>query len=163
VRGGRDFRVSAGSSRAWVLLRSFGERTRFRNQTLLENPMANVTFSSPSLSKDVTLPTVGDPATLLALAKANKIPIPFDCQDGECASCLVEVEVLSPSTQPFNLTAKEKEILKQLGKTTKTDVKDAEAHNKAPHFRLACQYVIHDEKILVKFVGDETMPVQKRK
>jgi ferredoxin len=125
--------------------------------------MANVTFSSPSLSRDVTFSTpAGDPATLLALAKANKIPIPFDCQDGECASCVVEISVVGKTTTPFNLTAKEKEILKQLGKPIKTDVKEAEAHNTPPHFRLACQYVILDDEILVKFVGDETMPQQKR-
>jgi ferredoxin len=45
-----------------------------------------------------------DPGTLLALAKANKIPIPFDCQVGECASCVVEVQVLGESSQPFSLT-----------------------------------------------------------
>lgn len=126
--------------------------------------MANVTFSSPSLSHPVTVSTAArDPGTLLALAKANKIPIPFDCQDGECASCLVEVEVLNEATHAFNLTAKEKEILKQLGKPIKGDVKSAEAHNRAPHFRLACQYVIHDEDIIVSFAGDETLPVQQRK
>ncbi len=39
--------------------------------------MANVTFSSPSLSRDVTVYAVaGDRGTLLSLAKANKIPIP---------------------------------------------------------------------------------------
>ncbi|WP_294538662.1 2Fe-2S iron-sulfur cluster-binding protein [uncultured Rhodoblastus sp.] len=126
--------------------------------------MANVTFSSPSLPHDETVSTAArDPGTLLALAKSHKIPIPFDCQDGECASCLVEIEVLDFSTQSFALTDKEKEILKQLGKKTKTDIKIAEARNIAPHFRLACQYVIHDEDIVVKFVGDETLPVRKRK
>ena len=125
--------------------------------------MANVTFSSPSLSRDVTVATPApDPGTLLALAKANKIPIPFDCQDGECASCVVEVQVFGETSQPFSLTAKEKEILKQLGKATKADVKEAEAHNKAPHFRLACQYVIHGDELMVKFTGDKTMPIQKR-
>ena len=126
--------------------------------------MANVTFSSPSLSHAVTVSTAaGDPGTLLALAKANKIPIPFDCQDGECASCLVEVEVLHESKHAFSLTDKEKEILKQLGKRIKADVKSAEAHDKEPHFRLACQYMIDDDDILVNFAGDETMPVQQRK
>jgi ferredoxin len=126
--------------------------------------MNNVTFSSPSLSHDVTVSThAGDPGTLLALAKTNRIPIPFDCQDGECASCLVEVEVLNESTHEFNLTDKETEILKQLGKSIKKDVKSAETHHRAPHFRLACQYVIHDEDIIVKFAGDDTMPVQQRK
>jgi ferredoxin len=153
-----------GSTGARVLLLLGGRKRMIAYRPFWRIPMANVTFSSPSLSRDVTISTAaGEPGTLLALAKANKIPIPFDCQDGECASCLVQVDVLSESTQAFTLTHKEKEVLKQLGKTTKADVKDAEAHDKPPHFRLACQYVIHDEQILVKFAGDETMPVQQRK
>ena len=37
--------------------------------------MANITFSSPSMARDVTIYAVaGDRGTILALAKANKIP-----------------------------------------------------------------------------------------
>ena len=60
--------------------------------------MANVTFSSPVMAKDITVYAVaGDRGTILALAKEHKVPIPFDCQDGECGSCLVKVTHLSPS------------------------------------------------------------------
>ena len=38
----------------------------------------------------------GDRGTILAVAKEHKIPIPFDCQDGECGSCLVEVSHFNP-------------------------------------------------------------------
>ncbi len=126
--------------------------------------MANVTFSSPSLSRDVTVYAVaGDCGTLLSLAKENKIPIPFDCQDGECGSCLVEVSVLSRKPHAIMLTDKEKEMLKQLGKISKAEVVDAEVNDMPPHFRLACQYIIRDEDILVKFSGDETVPVKQQK
>jgi ferredoxin len=55
--------------------------------------MSNVTFSSPVMARDTTVYAVaGDRGTILAVAKAHKIPIPFDCQDGECGSCLVEVK-----------------------------------------------------------------------
>ena len=58
--------------------------------------MANVTFTSPLMPRDVTVYAVaGERGTLLALAKAHNIPIPFDCQDGECGSCLVQVTHLS--------------------------------------------------------------------
>ena len=86
--------------------------------------MANITFTSPSLSRDVTVYAVaGDRGTILAVAKANKIPIPFDCQDGECGSCLVEVKILS-GKRPYGvaLTEKEKEALRQLGKITKEEI-----------------------------------------
>jgi ferredoxin len=126
--------------------------------------MADVTFSSPSLSRDVTVYAVaGDRGTLLALAKDNKIPIPFDCQDGECGSCLVEITVLSNKPHGIMLTDKEKEMLKQLGKISKTEVQNAEVNDMPPHFRLACQCILRDEDILVKFVGDETLPVKQQK
>jgi ferredoxin len=60
--------------------------------------VTNVTFSSSSIARDVTVYAVaGDRGTILSVAKAHKIPIPFDCQDGECGSCLVEGR---PSTRP---------------------------------------------------------------
>jgi ferredoxin len=126
--------------------------------------MANVTFSSPSLSRDVTVYAVaGDRGTLLSLAKANKIPIPFDCQDGECGSCVVEVSILSKAPHAIALTDKEKEMLKQLGKISKAEVQNAEVNDMPPHSRLACQYIIRDEDILVKFTGDETVPVKQHR
>ncbi|MDI9848202.1 2Fe-2S iron-sulfur cluster-binding protein [Rhodoblastus sp. 17X3] len=124
--------------------------------------MANITFSSPSLSRDVTVYAVaGDRGTILAVAKANKIPIPFDCQDGECGSCLVEVQILSQK-RPYGvaLTEKEKEALRQLGKITKDEIKEAEVNDIPPLHRLACQCFVRNEDILVKFAGDETIPAQ---
>jgi rubrerythrin len=46
--------------------------------------MANVTYSSEVMPRDITVYAVaGDRGNLLALAKAHRIPIPFDCQDAE--------------------------------------------------------------------------------
>jgi ferredoxin len=100
----------------------------------------------------------GARGTLLALAKEHKVPIPYDCQDSECGSCLVEVSILSKTTHAISLTEKEKEVLKQLGKISKTEVVNAEVNDMPPHYRLACQYIIRDEDIAVKFEGDETVP-----
>ena len=70
--------------------------------------MSNVTFSSPSMARDVTVYAVaGDRGTVLAVAKSHKIPIPFDCQDGECGSCLVEVKHLDP-TRKYAIALTEK-------------------------------------------------------
>jgi len=122
--------------------------------------VANVTFSSPKMAKDITVYAIaGDRGTILAVAKENKIPIPFDCQDGECGSCLVEIEHLHSSVRyGIALTEKEKEMLKQLGKITKDEIVDAEVNDMPPHYRLACQCFVRDEDILVTFAGDETMP-----
>ena len=125
--------------------------------------MANITFSSPVMAKDVTVYAIaGHRGTILAVAKANKIPIPFDCQDGECGSCLVEVENLTPERKHgIALTEKEKELLRQLGKITREEIVDAEVNDMPPRYRLACQYFVRDEDILVTFEGDETLPKQR--
>ena len=125
--------------------------------------MANITFSSPVMAKDVTVYAIaGHRGTILAVAKANKIPIPFDCQDGECGSCLVEVKNMTPERKHgIALTEKEKELLRQLGKITREEIVDAEVNDMPPRYRLACQYFVRDEDILVTFEGDETLPKQR--
>jgi rubrerythrin/ferredoxin len=124
--------------------------------------MANVTFSSPVMPRDVTVYAVaGDRGTLLGLAKSHHIPIPFDCQDGECGSCLVEVKHLAGHVRSgVAMTEKEKELLKQLGKITKEEIMDAEVNDMPPKHRLACQCFVRHEDISVSFDGDETLPVK---
>ena len=117
--------------------------------------MPNVTFSSPRLHKDVTVYAVaGDRGTVLALAQKNNIPIPFDCQNGECASCLIEVVPLSDKTMGMDLTEKEKTVLKSLGKITPEEIARAENDDIPPRFRLACQMIVRDQDILVRFSGE---------
>jgi ferredoxin len=124
--------------------------------------MANVTFTSPALPRDVTVYAVaGDRGTLLGLAKAHNIPIPFDCQDGECGSCLVEVKHMAAHVRSgVAMTEKEKEMLKQLGKITREEIMDAEVNDMPPKHRLACQCFVRNEDISVAFEGDETLPVK---
>lgn len=114
------------------------------------------------MAKDVTVYAVaGDRGTILAVAKAHKIPIPFDCQDGECSSCLVKVTHLSPHARHgISLTEKEKEVLRQLGKISREEVRDAEVNDMPPHYRLACQCFVRNEDILVTFEGDDTLPAK---
>ena len=83
--------------------------------------MATVTFSGITLTKDITVYGVaGDRGTLLALAKKNNIPIPCQCQDGECGSCLVKITYLDNKTPlAIDLTEKEKLTLSVNGKLTR--------------------------------------------
>jgi len=115
------------------------------------------------MAKDVTVYAVaGDRGTILAVAKSHKIPIPFDCQDGECGSCLVQVEHFNPHAKyAVALTEKEKEVLKQLGKITKDEIENAEVNDMPPRYRLACQCFVRNEDILVSFEGDKTLPAQR--
>ncbi len=118
--------------------------------------MANVTFTSPIMKKDVTVYAVaGDRRNILYLAKKHKIPIPFECEDGECGSCLVEVTPLG--AKPFmavDLTEKEKATLLANGKISKAQIADAEVKDIPPPYRLECQYIVRDEDILVRFSGE---------
>ena len=115
--------------------------------------MANVTFSSPRMKKDVTVyATAGDAHTLLAVAKNHRIPIDFECQNGECGSCAVQVTVLSGKT-PLGamLTEKEKTALTLAGRITKEQIAEAELRDIPPPWRLACQFIVRHEDVLVKF------------
>ena len=115
--------------------------------------MANVTFSSPRMKKDLTVYAVaGDTRTLLAVAKANNIPLDFECENGECGSCQLKVPVLSDKTpNGVELTEKEKTVLRFAGKITQQQIDDAETKDLPPPWRLACQFVVRSEDILVEF------------
>lgn len=117
--------------------------------------MANITFSSPVMHKDVTVYAVaGDTKTLLALAEKHGVKIPFECRDGECGSCLVEVEYTGNNPPiAIALTEKEKATLKSLGKLSAKEQAEAEVNDRAPHYRLACQFIARDEDVTVRFTG----------
>lgn len=118
--------------------------------------MANITFSSPLLHGSRTVYAVaGDTKTILVVAEENHIPIPFDCRDGNCASCLIEVTYADPSEKmAINLTEKEKLKLKELGKLTAQELEDAEVRDMPPRYRLACQFIARDEDVTISFTGE---------
>jgi len=117
--------------------------------------MAIVTFSSPLMHKDKAVYAIaGDTKTALALAEENRIPIPFECRDGNCASCLIEVTYDDPSVKKaIMLTDKEKTTLKDLGKITDAEIEDAEVRDMPPRYRLACQFIARDEDVTISFSG----------
>ena len=117
--------------------------------------MANITFSSPIMHEDLTVYAVaGDTKTILAVAEEHKVPIPFECKDGNCASCLIEVTYKDPSMRKgIDLTEKEKAKLKELGKITAQELEDAEVLDLPPRYRLACQFIARDEDVTVAFTG----------
>ncbi len=127
--------------------------------------MANVTFSGPTLAKNITVYAVaGDNGTLLALAKKNEIAIPFQCQDGECGSCLIKVTYLGDNKpKAIALTEREKLTLSVNGKLNKNLLSDAEVNDAPPPYRLACQYIVRDEDILVEFSGEAGVEIDLRR
>jgi ferredoxin len=113
--------------------------------------MANITFTSPAMSKDLTVYAAAG-ATLLSVAQKNRVALHFECENGECGSCAVQVSVLS-GKQPLatHLTEKEKVALKLAGKISKEQIADAELKDIPPPWRLACQFLVRDEEIVVRF------------
>lgn len=127
--------------------------------------MPNVTFSAPTLDKDITVYAVaGDSHSLLSLAKKHGIAIPCQCEDGNCGSCLVKVTVLgdkAPLAQ--ELTEKEKLTLSVNGKLSKALLEEAETYHRMPPHRLACQYLVLDEDILVEYSGEPGVEIELRR
>ncbi len=115
--------------------------------------MAHVTFSSPKMKKDLTVyAAAGDRKTILGLAKSNKVPIDCECEQGECGSCAVEVIVLDAKPpMGVHVTEKEKLTLMTAGLLKKKDFEELEVKDIPPKYRLACQYMLLDTDIVVKF------------
>lgn len=116
--------------------------------------MALVTFTSPEY-RDKTVYAVAGSHTqsVLKLALENKIPINFECEDGDCGTCLVKVSSIDKKHQRMGgpLTEKEKTILKQLGKVTKEELEKMIVDDLPSEWRLACQMIVRDEDIRVEY------------
>jgi len=115
--------------------------------------MALITFSSPNYHDKTVYAVVGSfTETVLKIAKENKIPIDFNCQDGECGTCLVKVSSLDKKERMGGpLTDKEKTVLKDLGKITNDDIEQMAVDDLPPPWRLACQLIVRDEDLLVEY------------
>ncbi|MBF0256368.1 MAG: (2Fe-2S)-binding protein [Gammaproteobacteria bacterium] len=115
--------------------------------------MPLITFSNPGY-KDKTVYAVAGSftETVLKIAKTNKIPIAFDCGDGECGSCAIRVKYLGKNT-PMGVHMEEKEMnmLRQMGKLSKDDVDELMTNDQPSEWRLACQFIPRDEDILVEY------------
>ena len=116
--------------------------------------MALVTFSNPEY-RDKTVYAVAGSHTesLLKLARENKIPINYECQDGECGTCLVKVSSVDHKHQRMGgpLTEKEKEVLRVSGKISKEEMEQMIVDDIPSPWRLACQMIVRDEDILVEY------------
>lgn len=116
--------------------------------------MALVTFTSPEYKDKTVYAVAGSHTqTLLKLALENKIPIQFECEDGECGTCLVKVTSIDKKTQRMGgpLTEKEKSVLKQLGKVSAEELEKMIVDDLPCEWRLACQMIVRDEDIRVEY------------
>ncbi|MGF1641697.1 MAG: 2Fe-2S iron-sulfur cluster-binding protein [Rhodospirillales bacterium] len=106
---------------------------------------------------DVEVPTAIHPGprpTLLAIARAHGIPIPFGCEGGACGACQVRVETISMgSTRLAGLTAAEQLVLSAAERASALTAVPGCSGTSA-RMRLACQYRPGDEGIAVAFATD---------
>lgn len=115
--------------------------------------MALITFSNPDYKDKTVYAVAGSHTeTVLKIAKEHKVPVQFDCQDGECGSCLVRVTSIDGKGRMGGpLTEKEKNVLQELGKLTKEEIEQMLVDDLPSEWRLACQMIVRDEDLLVEF------------
>ena len=115
--------------------------------------MALVTFTNPDYRDKTVYAVAGSHTqTILKLAKENKIPINFECEDGDCGTCIVKVSSLD--NKPLMggpLTEKEKTVLQQLGKLTKAEMEQMIVDDLPSPWRLACQMIVRDEDLRIEY------------
>ena len=117
--------------------------------------MALVTFSSPEYKDRTVYAVAGSHTkTILKIAQENRIPVNFDCQNGECGSCAVRVSRIGKEKKAplgVSLTMKEQTVLRELGKLTQDQLDDLVTVDQTGEWRLACQFIVRDEDILVEY------------
>jgi ferredoxin len=116
--------------------------------------MALVTFTNPEYRDKTVYAVAGSHTqTILKLALENKIPIQFQCEDGECGTCVVKVSSIDKKHQRMGgpLTEKEKTVLKEIGKVTAADLEKMIVDDLPSEWRLACQMIVRDEDIRVEY------------
>ena len=115
--------------------------------------MANITFSNPSYKNKTVYAIAGSHTeTILKIAKENKIPIDFSCEDGECGTCMVKVSSLDKKGRMGGpLTEKEKSVLVEMKKITKDEAEQMAVDDLPTTWRLACQMIVRDEDVLVEY------------
>lgn len=115
--------------------------------------MATVTFTSPEYRDKTVYAVAGSHTqTILKLAQENKIPIQFECEDGECGTCLVKITSLDNKERMGGpLTEKEKKVLKEIGRLSREEMEQMIVDDLPSPWRLACQVIVRDEDIRVEY------------
>ncbi len=114
--------------------------------------MGNVTFYGMKLHDKVQVdvdPEAG--GSLLDLALEHHIPLPCDCMRGNCGACAVKVAPLRGEVNMIRLSGRERYLLLTTGKISKKQYHADCLPDHPPLWRLACEYQVADEKIIVAF------------
>ena len=119
--------------------------------------MATITFTSAHSSKTIVVDvSESPPPTLLAIARAHGVPVPFNCTFGGCGACLVRIKerrTHGPARgEPVGPGEDEAWLIDAMGKLSPEDTGFVETDGMIERYRLACQCVITgDEDIEVAY------------
>ncbi|HUW98775.1 MAG TPA: hypothetical protein VMV40_08050 [Acidiferrobacter sp.] len=114
--------------------------------------MGRITFLAAPFEAERIVTVAPDCAlTLLTLTREMPWPPQKMCGDGMCGACAVKVVLLDTDgvERTVSLSLEEKMILYQVGKLTDAEYRASTLPVSPALWRLACQYVVRDEDILV--------------
>lgn len=114
--------------------------------------MVTVTFLTlPLREKLVVEVPENTRVTLLNLMKRYNLPKQCVCGEGKCGACAVKVAPLRTNARMVRLSDMERRELFQAGKLSLEESESQDLKDIPPRWRLACQYVVADEPVLVAF------------
>lgn len=116
--------------------------------------MATITFSPQPRGKPVTIEARDEVGRrLLSVARDHGMGVLFTCSAGACGACLVEVADLSGAQQAVAPPGEDEALLlRAMGKFPPAE--SALAAGAPVRFRLACQYIITNANIVVRYPSD---------
>lgn len=114
--------------------------------------MVTVTFLTPPLRERIVVEVPeNERLTLLNLMERYNLPGKCVCGEGRCGTCAVKVAPMRQNARMVVLSDKEKRELFQIGKLSLEECESGMLQDIPPRWRLACQYVVADEPVLVAF------------
>ena len=94
---------------------------------------------------------IGEP--IVRVAKERGVPLPIECQDGECGSCLINVENIANEEPTSYMEDKELDKLVELGAITQKEANHCQQFTISPKVRLACQMLVKGDVLIKPFKG----------
>ena len=112
--------------------------------------MAKVIFMGFDKEKDgLYHAAIGEP--IVRLAKEKGIPVNFECQDGDCGSCLIHYENIEDTEPTSYMEDKELDKLVELGVLDPKIAEHCQQFTVSPKIRLACQALVKGDVIIKPF------------
>jgi ferredoxin len=112
--------------------------------------MAKVIFIGFDKEKDgLYNAPIGEP--IVRLAKSNGIPVSFECEDGDCGSCLISYENIEDQEPTSYMEDKELDKLVELGVLDAKDAEQCQQFTVSPKVRLGCQALVKGDVIIKPF------------